>query len=196
MPDSAVILVDYDNVRLIREERTAGDVASNLADVLPLAVAEAARVFGAKEIAFRLYGGWIDERGVHSYKAQWLLTGLAWYRGRHSGAIVKPSLVTALACRSMDTLLGTVRRSQAGQHHQKMVDSMIIVDAIHYCRDEGLPIMLFSDDEDLLPAALAAASMAPQAPFHWLRRRDVGSALNDALLKRAKISIGSASGGV
>ena len=30
MPDSAVILVDYDNVRLIRDERTSGDVASNL----------------------------------------------------------------------------------------------------------------------------------------------------------------------
>src|SRR5687768_5127705 len=38
MPESAVILVDYDNVRLIREERTAGDVASNLADVVPLSV--------------------------------------------------------------------------------------------------------------------------------------------------------------
>lgn len=195
MADSAVILVDYDNVRLVRDERTAGDVANNLADVVPLAVAEAARVFGVKEAAFRVYGGWIDERGVHSYKAQWLVTGLAWYRGRQSGTIVKPLLVTTLACRSMDTLLGTVRRSNAG-HQQKMVDSMIVVDAIHYCRDEGLPVMLFSDDEDLLPAALAAASMAPRTPFHWLRRRDVGSALNDALLKRAKISIGSASGGV
>lgn len=195
MPDFAVILVDYDNVRTIRDERTAGDVANNLSDVVPLSVAQAARIFGAKEVAFRLYGGWIDDKGVHSRKAQWLRTGLSWYRGRHSGAIVKPSLVTSLACRSMDTLLGTVRRSPMGLQ-QKMVDSMMVVDAIHYCRDECLPIMVFSDDEDLLPAALAVASMAPGTPFHWLRRRNVGSALNDALLRRAKVSLGSTSGGI
>lgn len=195
MADSAVILVDYDNVKSIQDERTAGDVANNLADVVPLSIAEATRVFGVKEVVFRAYGGWVDERGVHSYKAQWLLTGLAWYRGRHSGAIVKPSLVTALACRSMDTLLGTVRRA-GPRYQQKMVDAMIVVDAIHYARDEGAPVMVFSDDEDLLPAALATASMAPLTPFHWLRRRGIGSALNDVLLKRAKISVGSVSEGV
>ena len=73
MADSAVILVDYDNVKLIRDERTAGDVANNLADVVPASVVEAKRAFGdITEIAFRLYGGWVDEKGVHSYKAQWL----------------------------------------------------------------------------------------------------------------------------
>jgi hypothetical protein len=191
MADSAVILVDYDNVRLIRDERTAGDVANNLADVVPASVAEAKRTFGdTKEIVFRLYGGWIDEKGLHSHKAQWLTTALAWYRGRMSGVIVKPSLVTALACRTMDTLLGTVRNSRAG-YQQKMVDTMMVVDAIHYARDEAVPTLLFSDDEDLLPAALAVSAMAPGVPFHWLRRRKVGSALNDGLLKRAKVTIGS-----
>ena len=43
MADSAVILVDYDNVKLIRDERTAGDVANNLADVVPASVVEAKR---------------------------------------------------------------------------------------------------------------------------------------------------------
>jgi hypothetical protein len=195
MPESAVILVDYDNVRPTREERTAGEVEANLAALIPCTVAEAARVFAVKELAFRLYGGWIDESGVQSHRAQWLITNLDWYRGRHSGTIVKPCLVTALACRPMDPLLGTVRQCKTGRR-QKMVDTMIVVDAIHFCRDEGLPIMLFSDDDDLLPAALGAASMAPKVQFHWLRRRPVGSALNDAMLTRAMVSLGSASGGI
>src|SRR6266545_2552084 len=98
MVDAAVILVDYDNVRLIRDERTAGDVANNLADVVPASVIETIQTFGSvKEVTFRLYGGWIDEKGVQSLKAQWLLTALAWYRGRLSGTIVKPSMVTSLA---------------------------------------------------------------------------------------------------
>jgi hypothetical protein len=191
MVDSAVVLVDYDNVKLIRVERTAGDVGNNLAELVPAAVGEAKKVLGdIGEIVFRVYGGWIDEKGIHSFKAQWLLTALSWYRGRSSGTIVKPSLVTALACRTTDTLLGTVRHSSAG-YQQKMVDTMMVADAIHYTRDESLPIVLFSDDDDLLPGALASSVMAPRVPFHWLRRRKVGSALNDAVLKRARVTIGS-----
>ena len=60
-------------------------------------------------------------------------------------------------------------------YQQKMVDTMMVVDAIHYARDEAVPTLLFSDDEDLLPAALAVSAMAPGVPFHWLRRRKVGS---------------------
>lgn len=74
-------------------DRADGD--SIYAHTVRCAVDEVKRAFGdVAEVAFRVYGGWIDERGVHSSKAQWLLTGLAWYRGRFSGTIVKPSLVT------------------------------------------------------------------------------------------------------
>jgi hypothetical protein len=55
MVDAAVVLVDYDNVKLIRIERTAGDVGNNLADVVPAAVVEAKRVLGdIGEIVFRV----------------------------------------------------------------------------------------------------------------------------------------------
>jgi hypothetical protein len=191
MADLAVALVDYDNVK-IQEERNAGDVDINLAALVPIIVSEAEKALDQpKELLIRVYGGWIDEQGQHSLRAQWLLVGLGWYRGRSGGTIVKPTLVTSLACRTSDTLIGTVRKSLSGGTRQKMVDNLIAVDAQYLSRDRNLPIVVFSDDDDLVPAALAASSMAAALRLHWLRRRKVGSGMNDALLRRAGITFGS-----
>jgi hypothetical protein len=173
MPELAVALVDYDNVK-IQEDRNAGDVGINLADVVPTVVAEAVRALDQpKELLIRIYGGWIDEQGQHSRRAQWLLVGLGWYRGRSGRTIVKPTLVTSLACRTSDTLIGTVRQTSTGPR-QKMVDNIIAVDAQYFARDRSLPVVIFSDDDDLVPAALATSSMAAALHFHWLRRRKAG----------------------
>ncbi len=189
MPQVAVALVDYDNVKP-GEDRNVGDVVSNLADVVPKVVLEAHGAFEQpKELLVRVYGGWVDERGQHSRRAQWLLTGLPWYRGRSGSTIVKPTLVTCLACRNADILIGTVRYSSAGLR-QKMVDNMITVDALHFVRDCDFPVLLFSDDDDLVPAALAAKP-ASASRIHWLRRRKAGSGMNDALLRRAGVTLGS-----
>jgi len=192
MPELAVALVDYDNVK-IQEDRNAGDVGINLSDLVPTVVSEAARALDhPKELLVRFYGGWIDEQAQHSRRAQWLLVGLSWYRGRSGPTIVKPTLVTSLACRTSDTLIGTVRQTPTGLR-QKMVDNIIAVDAQYFARDRGLPVVVFSDDDDLVPAALAAGSIAGSVRFHWLRRRKVGSGLNDVLLRRAGITFGSTS---
>jgi hypothetical protein len=192
MPELAVALVDYDNVK-IQDDRNAGDVGINLADLVPLVVSEAGRALDhPKELLIRVYGGWIDEQGQHSRRAQWLLVGLGWYRGRSGPTIVKPTLVTSLACRNSDTLIGTVRQTPTGLR-QKMVDNIIAVDAQYFACDRRLPVVVFSDDDDLVPAALAAGSTAGSIRFHWLRRRKVGSGMNDALLRRAGITLGSTS---
>jgi hypothetical protein len=188
MPELAVALVDYDNVKT-KQDRSAGDVGVNLADLLPALINETANLpERPKELLVRVYGGWIDERGRQSQRAQWLLAGLAWYRGRRGPTIIKPSLVTALACRTSDTLVGTIRQTPTG-FRQKMVDILIAIDAIYFARDCGHAVVIFSDDDDLVPAALAASSMVRPLHFHWLRRRTAGSAMNDVLLQRAGVTI-------
>ncbi len=190
MTDLAIALVDYDNVRT-KDERTPGDVVMNLGEIIPPIVAEAERSLAQpRELVVRVYGGWVNERGHQSRRAQWLLTALAWYRGRRGNAIVKPSLVTALACRSSDVLLGTVRESETGVR-QKMVDAMLGLDALHFARDQSLPVLIVSDDDDLVPAALSARSLSTSCRVHWLRRRRPDSALNDSLLGRAGVTFGS-----
>jgi hypothetical protein len=149
MTASAVVLVDYDNVRT-KDERTAGDVVLNLGDLIPPIVAEAERSLDQpQELAVRIYGGWVNERAQQSRRAQWLLTALPWYCGRRGRAIVKPSLVTSLACRTSDVLVGTVRGSEAGVR-QKMVDAMLGFDALHFAREQSLPVLIVSDDDDLV----------------------------------------------
>jgi hypothetical protein len=74
-----------------------------------------------------------------------------------------------------------------------MVDIMIAVDAIHFLRDCQCPVLIFSDDDDLVPVAVAAGAWTPTVRFHWLRRRRVGMGMNDALLGRIGISFGSVS---
>ena len=192
MAELAVALVDYDNVK-IREDRNAGDVELNLGALVPTIVSEAGRALDQPgELLLRLYGGWIDEQGQHTPRAQWLLVGLSWYRGRSGPTLVKPTLVTSLACSNSATLIGTVRRTPKGLR-QKMVDNIIAVDAQFFARDRGLPVVVFSDDDDLVPAALAARSTAGLLRFHWLRRRKLDSGMNDALLRRAGITFGSTS---
>ena len=190
MTPLAIALVDYDNVRS-KEERTAGDVVINLMEIIPFVVAEAERSLAQpRELLVRMYGGWVNERGHQSQRGQWLLTALAWYRGRRGRVIVKPSLVTSLACRASDILLGTVRESGTGVR-QKMVDAMLGLDALYFARDHSLPVLIVSDDDDLVPAALSVCSLSQAYRVHWLRRRRPDSGLNDRLLRRAGVSLGS-----
>lgn len=190
MRETAIALVDYDNVKL-QQDKNPGDVSMNLADLVPVVVSEARKALDQpRELLLRVYGGWIDEHGLQTTRAQWLLVGLSCFRGRTGPTIVKPMLVTALACRSTDTVVGTVRQTSSGLR-QKMVDNMIALDALYFARDHRLPVLLFSDDDDLVPTAIVAGTIVDSVRFHWLRRRNVGSGINDALIRRAGITFGS-----
>lgn len=192
MTEPVMVLVDYDNVKS-RDEKNERDVEANLADLLPRVIAETSNEFGRpSELQLRIYGGWVDEHGRRTRRGEWVLVALSWHRGRSGRTIVKPSLITALACRPGDTLVGTARMTEKGIR-QKMVDTMIAIDVMHFARDLMSPVVVFSDDDDLVPAFLAAQAAAGRTRVHWLRRRKVGSGMNDTLVRKAGVTLGSTS---
>jgi hypothetical protein len=188
-----VALVDYDNVKVL-PDKTQGNVVENLSDLIPQLVVEAlAMNAGVSELLVRLYGGWRDERGQHSRNAQWALAALPWYRGRRNGVIVKPALAMSIAAVSHSPIDGTLR-GWPRDPRQKMVDCMIAVDAVEFARQPLSPVLLASDDDDLVPAALAAAAGRSGA-LVWLRMRREGWGLNDRLLAQAGVQFGLLRGG-
>lgn len=192
MTDPVLALIDYDNVRT-RDEHNMRDVESNLLEIVPTVVAEARREFHSpRELLMRVYGGWVDEQSQHTRRGEWVLVGLTWYRGRSGSTIVKPALATSLACRTRDMLVGTARQTPKGPR-QKMVDNMLAVDVRHFGRDIGAQVMVYSDDDDLVPGLLSTTAHDHPVRVHWLRQRKVGSGMNDHLLRRAGITIASTS---
>jgi hypothetical protein len=192
MADPVLALIDYDNVRA-RDELNERDVESNLLQIVSTVVAEAAREFHRpRELLLRVYGGWVDEQAQRTRRGQWVLVGLTWYRGRSGPTIVKPTLVMSLACRPRDILVGTARQTPKGLR-QKMVDSMVAIDVRHFARNAGAQIIVYSDDDDLVPGLLSATTYDHTVRVHWLRHRKVGSGMNDHLLRRAGITVASTS---
>lgn len=178
---TAIALVDYDNVKTL-PDRSKSNVVENLSEMIPKLVAEA-RAYNSEvsELIVRFYGGWLDECGRYSRNAEWMLTSLAWYRGRYSGVIVKPSLAISIAVFSKSPIVGTLR-GWPKDPKQKMVDSMIAMDTIEFSKQSLSPVLLTSDDDDLVPAALSAADKAKCLVL--LRMRREGWGLNDHLLRQ------------
>lgn len=175
-------LVDYDN--LCPGNRSEMEVEIHTSELLD-ALARAAQVAfpDLRELDVRLYGGWLDERGVPSPSASWLLPLLPVLRGRRRGLIVRPTLATTMLQFPDVELRGTVRL-QARPRRQKMVDAMLGCDAVFAAALGRSRIGIVSDDDDLLPAALAAHAADP-AGTAWMRPRAAGAGLNDrALLDR------------
>lgn len=172
-------LVDYDNVcRYKNKEPSGAEVELHTAELLDRLARAFCRVFPyLKELDVRLYGGWIDERGVSSSLARSLLEVLPLLRGRRYGLIVRPSLATTLVQFPDWTLRGTVR-FRFGSRRQKMVDGMLGCDAMFVAAADPGPVGLVTDDEDLLPAALSAHAASTQ-PMVWMRPRSMGKGLND-----------------
>ena len=120
-------LVDYDN--LCPRNRSEHEVEIRTAELLDLLAYASQAVFpGLRELDVRLYGGWIDEQGVHSPSALWLLPLLPVLRGRRQGLIVRPTLAMTMLQFPDIELRGTVRL-QAKSRRQKMVDGMLGCDA-------------------------------------------------------------------
>lgn len=191
----AVALVDYDNVKATREDRSPGDVLLNLHEIVNTLVLETQRIEPMLgELLVRVYGGWVDEAGRFSSLAEWVLGALPSCRGRFRRVVVKPTLATALACRSDEPIVGTYRANlpPSGRRGQKMVDHLLALDAVFFAASQALPVILFSDDDDFVPAALAVPTMARDCRLHWLRRRTPGEGLNDASVGRAGVTFGSA----
>ena len=178
-------LVDYDNLRLGLPSST-GDVALQAGQMLRLLARAFLSLFaGLQELDVRFYGGWTDERGLPSRAALGLLPILAELRGRRHGIIVRPSLALTMM-EFPDLLLRGTVRSLSGKQRQKMVDGMLGCDAVFAARDGETNVGVVTDDDDLIPSLLTAHSIAAASTL-LVRRRRVGTALNDvALSSRAE----------
>lgn len=172
-------LVDYDN--LCPGNRSETEVEIRTSELLDsLACASQAAFPDLHELDVRLYGGWLDERGVPGPSALWLLPLLPVLRGRWRGLIVRPALATTMLQFPDVELRGTVRL-QARPRRQKMVDAMLGCDAVFAAALGRSRVGIVSDDDDLLPAALAAHAAHP-AGTAWMRPRAAGAGINDRAL--------------
>lgn len=185
-------LVDYDNVRPL-QERTLGDVTLNL-EILVDGLVGICRsfVYPIDELLLRLYGGWIDEDGRLTRNAEWILSTLGRHRGRRDGIRVSPRIITSLAHLPGEILVGTVR-SRTSPPRQKMVDGIITVDAMYFAEQADWILLVVSDDDDLVPAALVASITTSRSNsfVYWARKRLVGGGLNDPLLIRSEVVLGN-----
>jgi len=185
----AIALVDYDN-SIYSQEKSEADVGYNLSLLIPfLAKFARERLGRVDELRVLLYGGWIIETGAYSDRAQWILASIGRFRGRRNGVRILPSIVTALAIRPSDNLLGSYRVTTIPRR-QKMVDCMIAVDALYFSRVEDASLIIVSDDDDLVPALIALRANTAQS-VSLLRKRAKGTGLNDLLLAELEIEFGS-----
>ena len=135
----------------------------------------------------RLYGGWLDEQGIPSPSARWLLPVLPSLRGRRQGLIVRPTLAMTMLQFPDIALRGTVRL-QVKRRRQKMVDGMLGCDAVFAVGLAESKVGIVSDDDDLLPAALSAHAANP-AGAAWIRNRAAGAGLNDRAMRARGVRI-------
>lgn len=179
-------LVDYDN--LCPGNRSEPEVELCTAELLDsLARASQAAFPGLRELDVRLYGGWLDELGVPSPSARWLLPLLPALRGRRRGLIVRPALATTMLQFPDVELRGTVRL-QAKRKRQKMVDTMLGCDAVFAAALGQSRVEIVSNDDDLLPAALSAHAADPSGTA-WMRPRAAGAGINDRALSERGVRI-------
>jgi uncharacterized LabA/DUF88 family protein len=180
----AVVLVDYDNILGRRLERSLADAEANLLEIAEVLAGECVNVIPTiHEIELRLYGGWITERGQYSRRAQMLLATLASARKKFHGVMIRPELVFRLAKTAHARFVGTLREHR-NPTQQKMVDTLMAVDAL--ILSETSAIFLATDDDDLVPAIVAAAIRSPHSAY-LVRRRPYGVGLNDGLCRDQRI---------
>ena len=176
--DYAIAFIDYDNVAM--ELFGRGDTVPALAEIVHVAVEAVRRDLPfVRTLDLRLYGGWLDESGFFSSPAARLLPELRRFRGLRGGIRIATSLALALRGVPDCRLIGSLRVT-ASRRRQKMVDGMLTLDICFSASDPGVVVMI-SDDDDLVPAALMASRAG--GTVHWLRLRDRPSC-NDAMLDR------------
>ncbi len=181
-------LVDYDN--LCPGNRSELEAEASTTALLESLARATQRAFpGLGELDVRLYGGWLDELGVPSPSARWLLTLLPALRGRRQGLIVRPTLAMTMFQFPNLALRGTVRL-HVKRRRQKMVDGMLGCDAVFAVGVAESKVGIVSDDDDLLPAALSAYATNPSGAA-WIRRRAAGAGVNDRVLRVRGVRIHS-----
>lgn len=186
---SAIALVDYDNVRPTQRETNPDFLEMNLTKVTEGVCSVVKMVMGeaVNELVLRLYGGWTQLNGRYSERGDWLLRRISAARGLHQGIRVLPEMALSIEQRRACRLRG-LYRPRPGGTEQKMVDSMICVDLLHFARCLEGPIFVASDDDDMVPALLAAVETDTRSVC-VLRHRGQGAASNDDHLKSCRVRV-------
>jgi hypothetical protein len=127
------------------------------------------------EVECRVYGGFRDVNGQPTERGAWLARHISKLRGLSDGIRIVPSSAESIAVAPELVLIGTYANQK-----QKMVDAMIAEDIGTFARSGRHPaILLISDDDDFVPAVLAA-SRTTSTVILWVRQRTAGR--NDQFL--------------
>lgn len=174
--------MDFDNVMAVSSNQSAFEIEFGLSEIVSATLAYIQSCQSAvNELHIRLYGGWLDESGSFTLRGQHVSQSLSTVRGLRSGVRVMPALTIALAAFPSHRLNGTLRSYPSGRNGQKMVDTMMAIDAVYLADKEYDLMLLLSDDDDLLPAAITASCRRQNdGSVHLLRKRPLGRGLNDA----------------
>jgi hypothetical protein len=181
-------VVDYDNAA-IHKERSQTDVALNL-DLLTSRVSGAlsSLIPDSEEAILRLYGGWLTLDRQSTQRAGWLLAEMTNYRRKVGPLRLRISMVTAILAKADVSIFGTYQDQE-----QKMVDEMLAVDVIEMASETDTSLAVVSDDQDVIPALIAAGERrTSRNPIYLLRRRNApGDVKTDVILKQANVYLSS-----
>lgn len=139
------------------------------------------------EARVRFYDGWRDIAGNPTGRARLLLALLPQIRGLRHDLRLLPSIAEGVFDTAWSPLRGTFR-TVPSPPHQKMVDVLLANDLVRISGRSRAPLLLFSDDDDYVPALLAASTVTA-AGVTAVRRRPLGRSVNDSWLSAAGVTV-------
>lgn len=176
-------LIDYDNVKPMGREVAKLDVEYNLEQIAKR-VSEIVKTNypSCGEISLRLYGGWTNRANGRTPAGSWIYGALGTIRAKRLGIRMTPEVAVNNIFSELPQFVGLHRDGG-----QKIVDTLIVADMVWIAMEYDCPIVLLSDDEDMLPGLVAANLRKRQVTLS--RRRALGEAMNDEILKSLKINL-------
>lgn len=176
-----LVLADFDNLRAVRfsTHKDVEDVIDAFVEHLATWIRTASPATTYVDV--RLYGGWRTTGGGGTTHASWAEIACSNVRGVRGGIRFRPTLAVSLLQLPGVVFNGTHRR-RSGRRTQKMVDTMLAIDAVHSATALQIPVVVASNDEDLTPAIAVAASTR-QAAIHWHRPGRTADGCNDQTLR-------------
>ena len=189
-----IALIDFDNIIPTHESRTDLDLESKIIKLKNTLIRSTNLDETFIELRIYIYGGWIDNCGKHTKRFEQLQRNIYILRTREKSHRLIPQLSLAIQSVRDFRLIGTLRQviSKDGKRSfsQKMVDSMMVVDAIYWA-DKGKTVHIFSDDDDIIPGAMEASRRSPLGNYiYFHRNRDEANGLNiRELSKKSNIII-------
>lgn len=179
----AYALIDYDNAKLVEKEQSVFDVKFNVSRIATrCAQIVNANYADCSEVAIRFYGGWTDKANNLTAAGSWIYAALGEARGRTLGLRTSPEVAVNSIFSDVPRFVGLYRDGG-----QKMVDTLLVADMVWIASQLDSPVVLVSDDEDMLPGTVATKLLDRSVTV--CRRRSLGEAMNDAVLSQLRINI-------